>query len=209
MVAQQPIRVMIVDDHEMVRDGLAVLIEGFEDLALVGEASNGVEAVELCSQVEPDVILMDLSMPKMDGIATTRVLRETYPHIQIIALSSSNDQEKQQLAKQAGVSEFLLKNASVSDIEEAIRFVFWLERDEIRHSFEGLIKLRQDVKYIINVGSVGQPRDNNPKACLSIFDSSKNTIEIKRVGYDTEGAKNKILKAGLPESLGYRLLEGR
>ena len=87
--------------------------------------------------------------------------------------------------------------------------VFWLERDEIRHSFEGLIKLRQDVKYIINVGSVGQPRDNNPKACLSIFDSSKNTIEIKRVGYDTEGAKNKILKAGLPESLGYRLLEGR
>jgi DNA-binding NarL/FixJ family response regulator len=120
---------MIVDDHEMVRDGLAVLIEGFEDLALVGEASNGVEAVELCSQVEPDVVLMDLSMPKMDGIATTRVLRETCPHIQIIALSNSNDQEKQHLAKQAGVSEFLLKNASVSDIEEAIRFVFWLERD--------------------------------------------------------------------------------
>jgi DNA-binding NarL/FixJ family response regulator len=129
MVAQHPIRVMIVDDHEMVRDGLAILIEGFEDLALVGEASNGAEAVELCSKVEPDVILMDLSMPKMDGIATTRVLREYHPGVQIIALTSSQDAEQQRLAKQAGATKFLLKNASVSEIEEAIRFVFSLERD--------------------------------------------------------------------------------
>jgi DNA-binding NarL/FixJ family response regulator len=129
MVAQHPIRVMIVDDHEMVRNGLSVLIEGFESLALVGEASNGAEAVELCSRVEPDVILMDLSMPKMDGIATTRVLREHHPHVQIIALTSSLDQEQQRLARQAGATEFLFKNASVVDIEKAIRFVCSLERD--------------------------------------------------------------------------------
>jgi DNA-binding NarL/FixJ family response regulator len=130
MVVKLPIRVMIVDDHEMVRDGLAVLIDGFDDLALVGEASNGAEAVELCSEAAPDVVLMDLSMPRMDGIATTRILREKYPHIQVIALSSSHDLERQYLAKQAGASEFLLKNASVRDIEEAIRFVASLERDQ-------------------------------------------------------------------------------
>jgi DNA-binding NarL/FixJ family response regulator len=129
MVAQHPIRVMIVDDHEMVRNGLAILIEWFEDLALVGEASNGAEAVELCSKVEPDVILMDLSMPKMDGIATTRVLRENHPGVQIIALTSSQDLEQRRLAEQAGATKILLKNASVSEIEEAIRFVFSLERD--------------------------------------------------------------------------------
>jgi NarL family two-component system response regulator LiaR len=131
MAAQPPIRVMIVDDHEMVRDGLAVLVDGFDDLALVGEASNGAEAVELFSRVKPDVILMDLSMPKMDGIATTKVLRENHPDIKIIALTSSQDSERQRLATQAGATKFLLKNASVVEIEEAIRSVVLLERDHV------------------------------------------------------------------------------
>lgn len=87
--------------------------------------------------------------------------------------------------------------------------VFWLEEDKIKYTFENFVKIKPGIKYIINVGSVGQPRDNNSKAAFCIFDTDKKTIEIKRVDYDTEGAKNKILKAGLPESLGYRLLKGQ
>jgi len=74
---------------------------------------------------------------------------------------------------------------------------------------EASVKLKQGVKYIVNVGSVGQPRDNNPLAAYSIFDSGKKTVEIKRISYDIEGAKNKILKSSLPDILGYRLVEGR
>lgn len=90
-----------------------------------------------------------------------------------------------------------------------IPVVFFMEDNDIRHAFEDLVDLKEGEKYIINVGSVGQPRDGNPLAAFSIFDSDKMTVEIKRVDYDIEGAKNKILRAGLPEMLGYRLAEGR
>ena len=88
MNASAPIRVMIVDDHTMVRTGLAAFIEVKPDLELVGEAKNGQEALRVCEQVQPDVILMDLVMPRMDGIAATRVIRERWPEVQVIALTS-------------------------------------------------------------------------------------------------------------------------
>ena len=87
--------------------------------------------------------------------------------------------------------------------------VFFMDEDRIGYGMEASVKLKQGVKYIVNVGSVGQPRDNNPLAAYSIFDSGKKTVEIKRISYDIEGAKNKILKSSLPDILGYRLVEGR
>jgi len=87
--------------------------------------------------------------------------------------------------------------------------IFSMEEDEIKSSLEKSIKLKPRVRYIVNVGSVGQPRDGNPMASFSVFDSDRMTVEVKRVDYDVESAKNKILKAGLPERLGYRLLQGR
>ena len=90
-----------------------------------------------------------------------------------------------------------------------VSVIFFMEGDKIRYTFENFIKIKPEVKYIVNVGSIGQPRDGNPKASFSIFDSDRMTIKTQRVEYDIEAAKNKILKAGLPEILGYRLLEGR
>ena len=87
--------------------------------------------------------------------------------------------------------------------------VFSMGNDGIKYTYRNLIELKKDVKYIVNVGSVGQPRDGNPSAAFSIYDSDRMTVEIKRVDYDIESAANKILKAGLPEFLGHRLLEGR
>lgn len=87
--------------------------------------------------------------------------------------------------------------------------VFSMEDDVIKYTYRNLIELKKAVKYIVNVGSVGQPRDGNPSAAFSIYDSDRMTVEIKRVNYDIESAKNKILSAGLPEFLGQRLVEGR
>jgi NarL family two-component system response regulator LiaR len=93
MSMREPIRVMIVDDHSMVRRGLATILRLKLGLRLVGEANNGREALHLCEQVQPDIILMDTVMPEMDGAAATRAIKAQYPQIQVIALTSFKEQE--------------------------------------------------------------------------------------------------------------------
>lgn len=117
----EPIRVVIVDDHDMVRSGLSVFLESFPDLELAGEAANGVEAVRLCSRVKPDVVLMDLVMPEMDGVAATQAIRESDPHIQVIALTSFAEDQLVEHALRAGAIGYLLKNISIDDLANAIR----------------------------------------------------------------------------------------
>jgi NarL family two-component system response regulator LiaR len=112
---------MIVDDHDMVRRGLATFLKVKADLELVGEASNGQQALQVCEKVQPDIILMDLVMPEMDGMTATRTILERWPHIQVIALTSFQEKELVQEALQAGVISYLLKNVSVDELAEAIR----------------------------------------------------------------------------------------
>jgi NarL family two-component system response regulator LiaR len=110
-----------VDDHTVVRTGLATFLEVSDDLDLVGQATNGREAVALCEQFRPDVILMDLVMPGMDGVTATRIIRERWPQVQVIALTSFQEQELVQDALQAGAISYLLKNVSLDDLSEAVR----------------------------------------------------------------------------------------
>jgi NarL family two-component system response regulator LiaR len=115
------IRVMIVDDHDMVRSGLEVMLEVYDDLELVGNVSRGEDAVLLCPKIRPDVVLMDLVMPAMNGVETTRKLRELCPEVQIIALTSFKEKELVQDALQAGAIGYLLKNITNDELAEAIR----------------------------------------------------------------------------------------
>lgn len=117
----EKIRVIIVDDHAVVRSGLATFLLAFDDLKLVGEASNGEEAVKLCQQLSPDVVLMDLVMPKMDGAEATRVIRETYPNTQVIALTSYKENELMVKVLKAGAIGYLLKDVSIDELASAIR----------------------------------------------------------------------------------------
>jgi serine phosphatase RsbU (regulator of sigma subunit)/DNA-binding NarL/FixJ family response regulator len=121
MSTSDMIRVMIVDDHDMVRRGLATILKITADLQLVGEASNGQEAVPVCMQVQPDVILMDLVMPEMDGADATRMIREHCPHIQVLALTSFMEKELVERALEAGAIGYLLKNVSAGELADAIR----------------------------------------------------------------------------------------
>lgn len=121
MSTSDPIRVMIVDDHSMVRRGLGTILKVRPDLDLVGEASNGKEALQLCTEVQPDVVLMDLMMPEMSGAECTHLILEQCPHIQVIALTSFQERELVREALQAGAISYLLKNVSAEDLAAAIR----------------------------------------------------------------------------------------
>ncbi len=117
----QKIQVMLVDDHNVVRSGLATFLRAYEDLELVGEAKNGREALALCHQKKPDVILMDLMMPEMDGIAATRAILQDYPEIKIIAMTSFEEEALVQGVLAAGAMSYLLKNVTADELAKAIR----------------------------------------------------------------------------------------
>jgi len=124
MSTSSPIRVMIVDDHGMVRRGLVAYLKNITDLELVGEARDGQEAVQMCEQLQPDVILMDLIMPEMGGAAATRIIHRQWPQVQVIALTSFQEKELVQEALQAGAISYLLKNVSGDDLAQAIRAAY-------------------------------------------------------------------------------------
>lgn len=116
----EPIRIMLVDDHLMVRRGLATFLRFKPGLALVGEAGDGQEALELCEQLQPDVILMDLVMPNLDGAEATRLIRARWPHIKVIALTSFEEKELVRGALAAGAIGYLLKNVDGEELSNAI-----------------------------------------------------------------------------------------
>jgi NarL family two-component system response regulator LiaR len=121
MIVPTPIRVMIVDDHGIVRKGLVAYLRNLADVEVVAEAQDGREAVELCGEIQPDVILMDLIMPELGGVAATRMIHNRWPAVQVIVLTSFQEKELVQDAIRAGAISYLLKNVSGDDLAEAIR----------------------------------------------------------------------------------------
>ena len=124
MSPQTKTRVVVADDHVMVRSGLVLALEGYADVEVVGEAGNGVDAVHLCEKLKPDVVLMDLRMPKMDGVSATRFIHQTMPEIRIVILTSFTDPELVQEAMAAGAVGFLLKDASLDDLAAAVHAAY-------------------------------------------------------------------------------------
>jgi NarL family two-component system response regulator LiaR len=117
----QPIHVMVVDDHTMVRRGLATLLKVFDDLELAGEAENGAAAIELCGKILPDVVLMDMVMPDMDGATATRAIRQQYPQVKVIVLTSFKEGVLIKNALEAGAIGYLLKDVTADELARAIR----------------------------------------------------------------------------------------
>ena len=119
--SSQPIRVMLVDDHTMVRRGLAAFLKVFDDLQLVGEAESGAAAIQLCADILPDVILMDMVMPDVDGATATRAIRQQFPQVQVIALTSFKEGNLVKKTLEAGAIGYLLKDVSADELVRAIR----------------------------------------------------------------------------------------
>jgi len=157
-----PIRVMVVDDHAMVRRGLATFLMVYDDLELAGEAESGEEAIQLCAEVKPDVILMDMVLPVMDGAAATRVIRKRYPKVQVIALTSFKDKNIIKNALEAGAIGYLLKDVSAAELALAIRA-----------AHAGRATLSQDVAQVI-VQTAGQP----PEPGLDLTEREREVLAL-------------------------------
>ena len=124
MNESRPIRVMLVDDHQMVRNGLGTFLLVHDDLELVGEAGDGEQALTTFERVHPDVVLMDLKMPRMDGVEATRALLRRDPELRVIALTSFKDEGLIRDALDAGAIGYLLKDVDADDLADAIRAAY-------------------------------------------------------------------------------------
>jgi serine phosphatase RsbU (regulator of sigma subunit)/DNA-binding NarL/FixJ family response regulator len=124
MTTDPLIRILIADDQVIVRSGLSALLMAFDEMQLVGEAADGEEAVQLCERLRPDVVLMDIKMPVMDGLAATRTICRNWPEIRVLVLTSFKDKDTIQGALEAGARGYLLKDASADELVQAIRDVY-------------------------------------------------------------------------------------
>lgn len=167
----QSIKVMIVDDHAMVRTGLATFLEISEGMSLVAEADNGKEAIALCEQAQPDVILMDLFMPEMDGVTATKLIREQFPKTEVIVITSFDEGSMVQDAIKAGAISYLLKNASIDELVHAIRAAHAGKATMAQEALQALVKQTSQPKSS-NYGLTAREKEilillveglNNPK----------------------------------------------
>jgi NarL family two-component system response regulator LiaR len=158
MQPDEKIKVLIVDDHQVVRQGLRTFLELQDDILVVGEAGDGVAAVELIPRLNPDVVLMDLVMPRLDGIAATRQVKSLDNKIKVIALTSFTEDEKVFPAIQAGASSYLLKDVSPDELVEAIRA-----------AYQGEARLHPDIlrKLMEQVASQSTPQRENQVESLT------------------------------------------
>ncbi|MGB7538375.1 MAG: response regulator transcription factor [Anaerolineales bacterium] len=181
------IRILIVDDHTMVRRGLATFLKVFDDLELAGEAASGQEAIQMCDRLRPDVVLMDMVMPDMDGATATRHIRRQFESIQVVALTSFKEEAIVQNALQAGAIAYLLKDVSADELAKAIRA-----------AAAGRATLSPDVAEVI-VHAAGQPPKpgldltDRERAVLALMVEGLNNTEIaKRLGVSPSTIKSHV-----------------
>jgi len=120
-LSPSPIKVLVVDDHPVAQAGLALFLQSYSDMRLVGTVSTGYEAKAFCEHLQPDVILMDMKLPDMEGVTAIQLIREEHPRIKVIAFSTFADGELVERAVQAGASGYLLKTATAEELADAIR----------------------------------------------------------------------------------------
>lgn len=167
----EKIKVLIVDDHQIVRQGLRTFLELHQDILVVGEAGDGLTAVEMSRQYEPQVVLMDLVMPQMDGIEAIRQIKTLNGNIRIIALTSFTEDDKVLPAIQAGASSYLLKDVTPDDLVDAIRAT---HRGEVRLSQSVTGKLIEQI--------ARQPGSNHEASDPAIYLTAREYDVIRLVG---------------------------
>lgn len=173
------IKVLLVDDHTVVLKGLSFFLKTQENIALVGEASNGKEALQKAKETNPDVVLMDLSMPEMDGIEATKHIKQDNPSIKILVLTSFSDQDHVLPALQAGASGYILKDVEPDQLVEAIR-----------SAYKGNIQLHPDVANVLLLQGI--PKQENEMQFESLTSRENEVLKLL-----AKGMSNKEIAAVL------------
>ncbi len=169
-----PIRVLLVDDHGVVRRGLRGYLELLDDIEVVGEAENGVQGVELSAKLVPDVILMDIVMPQLDGIGAIGQIKAAQPAVQIVALTSFIEEEKVLAALESGASGFILKDADADDVAAAIRAAY---NDEV-HLDPAAARILAKGMRSRNEGAPGEALTERELEVLSLVGHGRSNKEI-------------------------------
>lgn len=177
------IRVLIVDDYHIVRRGLQFFLKTQKDIEVVGEAKNGVEAVQLVEELQPDIVLMDLVMPEMDGIEATKKIKARWPNVQILMLTSFSDKDHVVPAIEAGAAGYQLKDIEPDDLVNSIRQV--MRGESIMHPV-ATKKLEETLREEENLPHIKNPLTPREKDVLAELTKGKSNREIANSLYVTE-----------------------
>jgi len=190
------VRLLVADDHAIVREGLCRLLASQPGFKILGEAGDGREAVAKCMELQPDVVLMDLGMPGMDGIEATARIKESYPAVKIMILTAYEDKNLVRLALKAGADGYLLKNADRGRLSEAILALMergrWFEPDleiesedeagEDESSFDALTRREKEILSMVAAGQ--KNKDISEKLCISVKTVEKHRANLmKKLGF--------------------------
>lgn len=177
------IRVLIADDHHVVRRGLLFFLKTQKDIEVVGEAKNGAEAVQLVKELMPDVVLMDLVMPEMDGIEATRTIKAEWPNVEVIMLTSFSDKDHVLPAIEAGAAGYQLKDIEPDDLVSSIRQV--MRGESIMHPV-ATIQLEEQLREEENLPHVKNPLTRREQDVLAELTKGKSNREIASSLFVTE-----------------------
>jgi DNA-binding NarL/FixJ family response regulator len=169
------IRLLLVDDQDLIRRGLNALLSTYPTLEVVGEASNGQEAVTLVAKLQPDVVLMDVRMPITDGVSGTRQIRQQFPETKILMLTTFDDQEYVSQALQAGASGYLLKDTPFEELTQAIHLV----SKGYTQIGPGLV-----TKVLTTPTTNEQPQPDNLEIWLALSEREKDIVRLVAQGYN-------------------------
>jgi two-component system nitrate/nitrite response regulator NarL len=169
----EPIKVMIVDDHTLFRQGLRKVLETYREIQVIGEASDGKEAIVRVGELQPDVVLMDIKMPRMEGFESTRLIRESYPELVIIALTMYEDADYVVKMVHAGANGYMHKDISVDKLVDAIR-----------HMHEGVVPPfylavgAETLREVVPTGVRGKELSRQEKQTLKLMTEGNSNKEI-------------------------------
>jgi DNA-binding NarL/FixJ family response regulator len=202
-MSEEPVRVLIVDDHAVVRQGLITFLELQDEIEIVGEACNGKEACQLINQLKPDVVLMDLVMPVMDGLTAIKEIKKLRPETEVIALTSFADDDKVFTAIRSGATGYLLKDVSPNDLVKA---VLAADRGEVQLHPEVAKKLMNEVAAPRKEAAVqAEELTEREKEVLALLGQGMSNKEIAR----EISVSEKTVKAHVSSVLNKLNLPGR
>ncbi|MBI5666269.1 MAG: response regulator transcription factor [Nitrospirae bacterium] len=168
-------RILLVDDHKILRDGICSLVKGYDDMEVVGEAADGRTAIRLVQELSPDVVIMDISMPDLNGIDATRKIIADHPNVKIIALSMHYDKQFVSEIFKAGASGYLIKDSAFDELEHAVRIVM-----------DGKTYINPQIASLVVESLVNQTTPSNRKAFSLLTEREREVLQLISEGKSTK-----------------------
>lgn len=169
------IKILLVDDHKILRDGICSIVKGYPDMEVIGEAADGNIAMRLVKELSPDVVIMDISMPNLNGIDATRKIIADNPKIKVIALSMHHDKQFVSEIFKAGASGYLLKDCAFDELEHAVRIVM-----------DGKTYINPEIASLVIESLVSQPQATSQKAFSLLTDREREVLQLIAEGESTK-----------------------